>query len=67
MTMSLLAEHVHGPVIRAAAAEEIKLLGEGSCQHNKVPAPREHLVILQQSLGAIAGATDDDIFREVCK
>jgi hypothetical protein len=61
----LPAEHVHGPVIRATAAEEIELLGERSSQDNKVPAPREHLIILHQSLGAIAGAIDDDVFSEL--
>jgi hypothetical protein len=40
------AEHVHGPVIRAAAAKEIELLGKGSSQENKVPAPGKHLIIL---------------------
>ena len=36
--VSVPAEHVHGPVIHAAAAKEIELLGKGSSQENKVPA-----------------------------
>src|SRR4029077_15737850 len=60
-------EHVHGPVIRASAAEEIKLLGERSSQDNKMPAPRQHLIVLYQSLCAIPGAVDDDVFFELRK
>src|SRR5262245_40429541 len=63
----LPAEHVHGPVIRAAAAEEIELLREGPSQDNKVAALGEHLTILCQKLCPIAGAIDDDVFSEFRK
>src|SRR6516165_6169477 len=65
--VALPAEYIHHPVVRAATAEEIKLLGVRLAQDDQMSAACDHLLIVHQRLGAIPRTVDDDVFLELTK
>jgi hypothetical protein len=63
----LAAEDVHDPSVPAAAAEEIKLLGQRLSQYYQVPASRDDIIVAHYCLRAVSGTINDDVFSQFRK